>query len=79
MIRKKNSLTILITICFVINSVALFASKVVDEVEDPSDTLDPPPSPIDDFIIPMIVFALLYVGYTIYKNNLNEKSATPIN
>lgn len=79
MIKKKNILTILITICFVINSLVSFASNVADAIEDPSDELDPPPSPIDDFIIPMIVFAFLYVSYTLYKNNLIEKSASPIN
>jgi hypothetical protein len=41
--------------------------------------VDPPPSPINDFIIPMIVFALLYVGFKIYKKKLIEKFETPIN
>lgn len=79
MIKKKNILTILITICFVINSLVLFANNVADAIEDPSDDVDPPPSPINDFIIPMIVFAFLYVGFKIYKNNLIEKSETQIN
>ena len=72
MIKKKNILTILITICFVINSAVLFASNIVDNSGDPSDGLDPPPSPINGFIIPMIVAAVLFVGYTFYKNNLIE-------
>lgn len=72
MIKKKNILTILITICFVINSAVLFASNVVDDAGDPTDEIDPPPSPINDLIIPMIVAAVLFVGYTIYKNKLNE-------
>ena len=79
MIKKKNILTILITICFVINSVALFANNVAEAIGDPSDEIDPPPSAINDFIIPMIVFAFLYVGLKIHKNNLIEKSETQIN
>ena len=72
MIKKKNILTILITIGFVINSAVLFASNVVDDAGGPTDEIDPPPSPINDLIIPMIVVAVLFVGYTFYKNKLNE-------
>ena len=71
MIKKKNILTILITICFVINSAVLFASNIVDNSGNP-DGNDPPPSPISGFIIPIIVAAVLFVGYTLYKNNLIE-------
>ena len=77
--KKKNILTIFITICFVINSTALFASRVVDEVENPSDELDVPPSPINDLIIPMIVLAIIYVIFIFYKKYLVEKSNTLIN
>jgi hypothetical protein len=72
MIKKKNILTILITICFVINSAVLFASNIVDNSGSPSDGIDAPPSPISGFIIPMIVAAVLFVGYTLYKNKLIE-------
>jgi hypothetical protein len=72
MIKKKNILTILITICFVINSAVLFASKIVDNSGNPGDDIDAPPSPINGFIIPMIVAAVLFVGYSLYKNNLIE-------
>ncbi len=77
--KKKNILTIFITICFVINSTALFASRIVDEVENPSDELDPPPSPIDDFIIPMIISAIIYVIFKFYRQYLVEKSNSIIN
>ena len=79
MIKKKNILTILITIGFVINSAVLFASNVVDDAGGPTDNIDPPPTPINDFIIPMIVAAVLYVGYTFYKNKLNENQKGLIN
>lgn len=78
---KKNVLSILITICFVLNSVVLFASNVVDGIENPADSNDPPPgvTPINDFIIPMIILAVFYVGHKNYKKNLVKKSITSIN
>ena len=76
MIMKKNIFKFFITICFVINSVVLFASTTLDDTEgELEDTLDgggPDTSAINDFIIPMIVVGILFVGYTFYKKNLIE-------
>lgn len=75
MIMKKNIFKFFITICFVINSVVLFASTTLDDSEgELEDTLEGggPDLPINDFIIPMIVVGILFVGYTFYKKNLIE-------
>jgi hypothetical protein len=74
MIMKKNIFKFFITICFVINSVVLFASNAVDDIssEQGDGNDNPPDEPINGFIIPMICVGILFVGYTFYKKNLIE-------
>jgi hypothetical protein len=64
------------TIILLLFSTSGFAGPTPPAPMAPDDIGDPPPLPIDENLVILILTALLFGLYTIYKHKLNRK--TPI-
>ena len=68
MINKKEVQSVVFTICFMLNSVLIFAQDTEDGPEGP------PTTAIDMILFPMVIFATLFGVLVLYKKN-NFKNA----
>ena len=77
MLNKKEVLTVVFTICFMLDSVLLFAQDTEDGPEGP------PTGSIDAMLFPMVIVAILFGALVFHKKfvlnmqyNTNKKKLT---